>query len=256
VFRTSVVLSTERFLAQDEFTARVPERSAINGGDLLASYWELHGEEITELRMMAGTTDQQKIHFTEAIGSRATDNPGSRVPAQAITTPQSGAVGVIGAQEIRSPDSPRLRAINRLVLEEVAHQAQFTEPGDVIYVATGGSPAAIVDRGGGNVVEAPARTLRCLPPTLGHALVPEVVAADICAEDRRDRKTWQLRLAPTGQVDTVIQATTKIRRRRDELYEELARLGALEKTLLDGLTSNALREDHGNTNPHNSKDAL
>jgi hypothetical protein len=106
------------------------------------------------------------------------------------------------------------------------------------------------------VVEAPARTLRCLPPTLGHALVPEVVAADICAEDRRDRKTWQLRLAPTGQVDTVIQATTKIRRRRDELYEELARLGALEKTLLDGLTSNALREDHGNTNPHNSKDAL
>jgi hypothetical protein len=256
VFRTSVVLSTERFLAQDEFTARVPERSAINGGDLLASYWELHGEEITELRMMAGTTDQQKILFTEAIGSRAKDIPGSRVPAQAITTPQSGAVGVIGAQEIRSPDSPRLRAINRLVLEEVAHQAQFTEPGDVIYVATGGSPAAIVDRGGGNVVEAPARTLRCLPPTLGHALVPEVVAADICAEDRRDRKTWQLRLAPTGQVDTVIQATTKIRRRRDELYEELARLGALEKTLLDGLTSNALREDHGNTNPHNSKDAL
>ena len=255
-FRTSVALSTERFLTQDEFSARTPERSAIDGGDLLASYWELHGEDITGLRMMAGTADQVKILFTEAIGSRAKDITGNRVPAQALTTPQSGAVGVIGTQEIRNPDSPRLRAIDRLMLEEVAHQAQFTEPGDVIYVATGGSPAAIVDRTGGNVVEAPARTLRCLPPTLGHALVPDVVAADICAEDRRDRKTWQLRLVPTGQVDTVIQATTRIRRSRDELYEELARLSALEKALLHGLTSNALRKDHDNTNPHNSKDAL
>ncbi len=255
-FRTSVVLSTERFLAQVEFTARAPERSAIDGGDLLASYWELHGEEITGLRMMAGTPDQQKAPFTQVIGSRARDFPGSRFPAQALTTPQSGAVGVIGAQEIRSPDSTGHRAIDRLVLEEVAHQAQFTEPGDVIYVATGGPPAAIVDRTGGNVVEAPARTLRCLPATLGHVLVPDVVAADICAEDRRDRKSWQLRLVPTDQADTVMRATTKIRQRRDELYEELARLGALEKTLLDGLTSNALHEDHCNTNPHDSKDTL
>ena len=254
-FRTSVALSTERFLTQDEFTAKATERSTIDGGDLLASYWELQGEEITELRMIAGTPDQQKILFTEATSSRAKDIPGSRVPAQALTTPQSGAVGVIGAQEIRNPYSPRLRAIDRLLLEEVAHQAQFTEPGDVIYVATGGSPAAIVDWTGGHVVESPARTLRCLSSELNHVLVPVVVAADICAEDRRDRKTWHLRLVPTRQVDTVVHATTKIRRRRDEIYEELARLDKLEKTLLNGLTSSALHEDHDN-NTHDSKDAL
>ncbi|MGO1950730.1 MAG: hypothetical protein ACTH1D_13925 [Mycobacteriaceae bacterium] len=255
-FRTSVVLSTERFLAQNELTSHAPEKSTIDGGDLHASYWDLRGEDITGLRMTASTADQQKILFTEAIGSRAKDIPGSRVPAQSLTTPQPGAVGVIGSQEIRNPDSPQLRAIDRLVLEQVAHQAEFTEPGDVVYVTTGGPPTAIVDHEGGHVVEAPARVFRCLPPKLGHVLMPEVVAADITTEQRRDRKTWQLRLVSTDSMDTLTQTTKKIRRRRDELYAELARLADLEKILLDGLSSGALHEDHDITDTHDSKDAL
>lgn len=256
VFRTSVVLSTERFLAQDELTSRAQEESLIDGGELLASYWELNGEAITGLRLMAGSPALQSVLFTDATTTWAKDIPGNRIPTTSITSPSPGTVTVLGAPEIRNPGQPGRRAIDRLVLEQVAHQAQFTEPGDVVYVTTGGLPTAIVDHEGGHVVEAPARVFRCKPPKLGHVLVPEVVAADITVEQRRDRKTWQLRLVPTGQVNTVIQATKRTRRRRDELYEELARLNQLEKTLLDGLTSNALHEDHGNTNPHNSKDAL
>ncbi|MDN6438477.1 MAG: hypothetical protein L0K27_03310 [Corynebacterium nuruki] len=255
-FRTSIPLSTERFLFQDELTTPVAEQTVIDGGDLLASYWELNGESTTGLRLLAGTPRPRKVLFTEATKARAKDIPGNRVPAESLSSPAPGAVTVLGAQEIRNPGLPRHRAIDRLLLENVAHQAQFTEPGDVIYVATGGTPAAIVDHRGGHVVEAPARLFRCLPPKRGTVLVPEVVAADIAADDRRDRKSWQLRLVPTGQLTAVTQATAKIRRRRDELYAELSRITDLETTLLDGLASGALHEDHDTTDTDDSKDTL
>lgn len=254
-FRTSRVLATEKFVAQDVLTsgAELPETTP--GGDLLAQVWELQGDVLDGVTLESSDANAHRVGFTTASKRFGKDLPGHRIPAGELTRPGPGAVVVWGASEIRSTGAVDSRAINRLTLESVAPQAQFTEPGDVVYVTARGAPAAMVDRDGGHVVEYPARVFRCGAPDDGLQLLPEVVAADINAEQRKDRKSWQLRLTPTDRAPTVTETVTRLEQRRDELYEQLARLDELKTTLINGLSSGALREvnDIGNNDSKDMK---
>ncbi|MCJ7857681.1 hypothetical protein [Corynebacterium kalidii] len=245
-FRTSRVLATERFVTQEALTSGAELPETTSGGDSLARVWELQGDVLDGVTLEASDAHPRRVSFGSASTRYGKDMAGHRIPADELTTPGPGTVVVWGAPEIRSTGAVDSRAINRLTLEQVAPQTQFTEPGDVVYVTARGEPAAIVDRAGGHVVEYPARVFRCGAPDDGLQLLPEVVTADINAEQRKDRKSWQLRLTPTDRAPTVTETVTRLEQRRDQLYEQLSRLNELQTTLIDGLSSGALREadDH------------
>jgi len=239
-FHSSTVRESSYLLRQPELVAPVAIGRFNNGAEQLARVWELDRGFLDGIELAA--TPARRVHISMAQATRelGRDMAGARIPSEYIGRPEAGWAILIGPDEVRDPTLVGRRGIDRLTLEEEAPRAQFTEPGDVIYVATGG-PAAVVDQHGGHVVTAPARIFRCRDAEADdRQLVPAVVAADIAAQRGSDRSTWRLRTVPAGVVGPLDVITQRTYHRRQRLLDELKRLNAFEAEIVGGLSAGSL----------------
>lgn len=250
-FRSSSLRRTMNLVRLPELVApaAAPELPQ-SGGERLAAVWGLRDAlevPATPCDPLAGielgaseAPSPAPIALPDAAGRLADDLPGVRLPAELIGLPATGSAFIIGPDEVREQSALDARAIDRLALERIAPHAQLTEPGDVVYVASGGA-AAIVDRNGGHVVLAPARVLRPLPePRRGRQLVSALMAIDIATQAGTDRRTWQLRSISSTQAGAATTIAGAIADRRDHLRRQLSALDDLERELLGGLADDAL----------------
>lgn len=241
-FRAASVVATERVASARSMVVAPRSTPTSSGGELLARIWQLDKALADELHLAAADgAPEQTVTLREASRrGLGRDIPGVRLSAGDIGRPKSGAVGVIGAPEIRGHEEVGARAIDRLVLVATAPRARFTEPGDVIYVAPGGA-AALVDEAGGHVVQAPARILRCAEGASdGRRLVPAAVAADIARQPGRSRDSWRLRAVGADRAPALSAAAKRITERRKSALAELRRLAELEEALMTGLSAGSL----------------
>lgn len=245
-FQAGSLRQTSDVLARTHRATPVDTPAPRTGGELLAKVWELDDGDLDGLRFSAGDEDIVLISFEDAVDSLARDLAGVRLPAEHIQAPEAGSVVLIGPDEIHDPSQLGHRAIDRLVLESVAPQAQFTEPGDVVYVVPGArGPRAVVDRGGGHVVRSPARVFRCgEADRRRRTLAPDVVASDINSSHSKDRSAWNLRLVPPDHVSVIDQVSERIAQKTSQFREQLRILEDLQETVLDGLAGGALHPDN------------
>lgn len=250
-FRSSSVRKTDRLVLQDELIAVPgPEAPVPIGGERLAQIWALRDELgtppppdglLADIDLQADDTPSPHIvSLADATPSLARDLPGARLAAELLGVPVAGSALVIGPDELRDPAAVDQRAVDRFALEAAAPRARLTEPGDVVYVSSGG-PAAIVDERGGRVVLAPARILRCRSDVRGgRRLLPAVVAADIVRQPGTDRRSWRLRTVPVEQANALATLTARTAARRRRLLRELHTLDDLEHELVGGIADGTL----------------
>ena len=151
---------------------------------------------------------------------------------------------MIGPEEVRGEAPVGSRTVDLVALVEGAPRSRLTEPGDVVFVTTTTptGPAAIIDAEGGNVVQAPARILRCLAPSGGdRRILPETAVRDICASRGSDPRAWRLRTVVVDSVGPWRTVAARAARRRARLERELAALDAVTTELSDGLAAGTLR---------------
>lgn len=237
--RTATLLRGENLAT----TASVP--APRDGGEALAAAWEAEaaaGGSLApgvSLESAGLLTPNEPVLWSQVIGTYADVRSGYRVADELCAAP-SGAV-VIGPGEVRGVRAVGSRRIDRLVVEQAVPHAKFTEPGDVVFVSAGGA-AAIVDRRGGSLVQAPARVLRARRADRRNAcLAPAVAAFDICAQKGSDIGGWRLHLTPVGQSDGVTRVAASVEARRASLRAQLDALDEYEATVLTGLASGVLR---------------
>ena len=179
------------------------------------------------IQLTADTTSRQQPPPAPAIRVQAATTPRARlVPAGRLATDQklrvlpgtridprhlddTGAVVVIGPDEIHGRTRIGTRHVDRLTFTTQYPRAGYTEPGDVVFCT---SPAlgAMVDAEGSHAVLAPARILRIADPAAS-GLVPELVAAQLrrLVPDRKPagsiRATagWRTWLLPVLDPETV-----------------------------------------------------
>lgn len=260
-FSKATVPFARQVVHEERLVARPSSETVQEGGERLARIWELDSGILGDTVLRAATPRTESKALVEVPKGLGRDRPGVRLPDSAVDVLGPGAAPVIGPEEVRNFRARGKRGIDRLTLEEVAPRARYSEPGDVIYTATGGPPAAMVDHLGGNVVQYPARYFRCAEAperengTDGAAkrnekrrLLPEAVAADIERQPGTDRKTWMLRTVAPDRAATLDELTAKIRTRRDRLLAQLADLDALRYELVDGLATGVLTQDTDENN--------
>ncbi len=162
---------------------------------------------------------------------------GVRMVAADIDLGDRGAQ-VIGPSEVSHPWDGVRRSIDRLMMAARYPAADYTQPGDVVFI-TAQRPAAIVDRHGGSVVVFPARILRCTDP----GLVPAVVAEDINAQPAGAKawRGWSLRRTPLDQAGPLAAVLDQVDSYRANLYERLALLDSLAGALVDGTAAGTLQ---------------
>lgn len=250
-FRSSSVRKTDRLVLQDELIAApAPMTPTLPGGERLARIWGLRDELgrrspddalLVDVDLEAhDTPHRHTVSLAGAAPSLARDLPGARLAAELLGVPAPGSAHVLGPDELREPAILDRRAVDRLALEAAAPRARLTEPGDVVYVASGG-PAALVDERGGRVVLAPARILRCRSDVEGERrLLPSVAAADIARQSGTDRHTWRLRTVPAEQADALASLTARTAAHRQHLLSELRTLDGLERELVGGIADGSL----------------
>src|SRR5690606_21436055 len=100
-------------------------------------------------------------------------------------------------------------------------------------------PAATVDRDGGTVVLAPARTLRITPDSDKGVpdLVPDVIVSDINGARGRDWRRWQIRLVPPKRQDSLHVELERIDAERRDLHDRLAPLDHKATRAMDHATA-------------------
>jgi len=239
-FHSSTVLESSRFLRQTALIAPITSGAPVDGGDRLARVWELDRGFLDGIEVSAAPARPAHIGLAQATRELGRDMAGARIPSGLIGTPKAGWAIVMGPDEVRNPTLLGQRGIDRVTLEEEAPRAKLTNPGDVVYVATGGC-AAIVDYDGGHVVAAPARIFRCRDAESNdRQLVPAIVAADIAAQKGSDRSTWRLRTVPAGLVASFDEITRRTNNRRRHLLDELGSLDAFEAEIVSGLSAGSL----------------
>ena len=240
-FTSAVVRATDHFVRQPALTAPAPTRPRIAPAEVLARVWELDRDRLlVDQELAMSSQGAASIPFTAATYELGRDHAGAKIPSDAIVATAAGSVTVIGPDEVRDPALLGSRAVDRLQLERTAPQAQLTQPGDVIYVGSGG-PAAFVDEVGGHVVQTPARIFRCRDAeTNDRQLVPAVVAEDIAGQTGSDRSTWQLRLVPVDDVKPLGHALAILDGRAAALRDELRSLNDLRTLTLDGFADGSL----------------
>lgn len=249
-FHRSEVVDAKKALLRDVLVRPAVPRSPVTGAERLANIWELEAAVAPDGpggdRLLRGITIAASEATPHALTLEAAskklmrDLPGARISPEHMGPLRTGCAVVLGEDEIRDPACRGERGIDRLILEAVAPRARLTEPGDVVYVATG-APRAMVDREGGHVVPFPARVLRCrASSTGGPQLVPHMVAQDINAQVSADRKNWPLRTAAVDQVEGLVEAVSRVEQRRATLAEQLRALDRLENELLAGTADGVL----------------
>ncbi|SDC39430.1 hypothetical protein SAMN05216410_1789 [Sanguibacter gelidistatuariae] len=163
-----------------------------------------------------------------------TQLPGHRIAAEHLTT--GGGARVVDA----SLDLASGVAIDHLTLAATYPRTQFTEPGDVIYVAAG-TLRAIVDPDGASLVRFPARVLRVHaghPGRGGRGVVPELVCRAINAHGRdpaqRSWKTTPVPIVPLDQLAPVARAAGAVDAALEAAQRRLDQLRELKELVLDG----------------------
>ena len=242
-FLHSTRLATDALLRRRDLVLTPFSRPTRSGGESLARLWELD-DGILAQTLTAHATGEDGIDPTiawnDALNGLAREIRGTRLPAEVIGAPAPGSVAMIGPDEVRDPQLLGDRAIDRLVLENVASRSTFTAPGDVVFTAEGGA-AAFVDIAGGHVLLAPARALRCLPDARkDRGLHPQAIAADIARQRGRDRRTWRLRTVPIEAVPALDAAAQQLQSRRADLHRQLSTLDQLEDELIHAVAAGTL----------------
>ncbi|MEE1651378.1 hypothetical protein V1260_11355 [Brachybacterium sp. J144] len=242
-FLRSSRLATGAFVRRRELWLPPAGDQIRSGGESLARLWELDDGTL-ESRLEVRATDDQRIDPTVtwdvALRGLAREVLGTRLPVQAIGAPAPGSVVVIGPEEVRDPSRIGRRAVDRLVLEKTAPRSTMTLPGDVVFTAEGGA-AAFVDDEGGHVLQAPARALRCRTEIRDlRVLHPRVVAADIAAQEGRDRRIWRLRTIPAEAVPVLDAVGPLLENRRADLRRRLESLDQLEDELIQAVAAGTL----------------
>lgn len=248
-FRAGGPQRRDRAQTAAEITA--PPRAAstrVLGSDLLADALNADAGLVAALNPTADHRAEQesRVTWAELATDYGRDLPGIRLPTGDLQDSGPGTVAAIGPDELRGAGAWGARRIDRLRLEALAPRARFTQPKDVIYVASGG-PAAVVDDDGGHLVLAPARIFRAGLPQGSVArqwrAMPAVVAADISAQRVSDKDAWRIRLAPRDRAGDVERLRREAATRRAELQSRLARLNHAEQSLLQALASGTARLD-------------
>lgn len=162
--------------------------------------------------------------------------PGTRIPADIFTdNPQRG-FRVVSPSELHGPGQSRY--VDRLQFAQLGRSARLSEPGDVIVVG-GERPAAMLDRYGALVVEAPAAILRV--NRAAHAPIePALLEHDIERFARGDWKTWPVRRLAPDAHPAMRESLVDIVDRMGVLHQQLARLEEYERALVDGFVAGVL----------------
>ncbi|WP_409430495.1 DNA-binding protein [Mycobacterium sp. SMC-16] len=248
-FLRSAARDTSTVLRRRQLRWPVCEPDVEVKGAALSRIWELASQSsarlIDDIDLAASVTDQLRAPLPWSSATTGTDRlakvlKGVRLSPKDCHAAGAGTVAVIGTDEVRGYMPVGARRIDRLTLESTAPRARFTEPGDVVFVPTG-APHAIVDEVGGHVVQAPARIVRCM--TRRHSrfrLLPEVLAADICAQRGTDTTSWTVRVIPADAGGALDLSLQRCAQHRAALTAELAALDALENELVNGLAAGTL----------------
>lgn len=216
------------------------------GSDLLAEAGHADPDFVSAIAARAARTAraEERVSWAEMSAVYGRDRSGLRLPAEELTASGAGTVAAIGAEELRGATPWGTRRIDRLRLEEIASKAQFTERGDVLYVAAGG-PAAVVDDVGGHLVLAPVRVFRAGEArAVGDGMrqaVPGLVAADIAAQQVPDKSAWRIRLADPERAAEIETLRREAAARRSALEDQLDRLNRAEQALMRGLAAGTVR---------------
>ena len=242
---------TGSLLPREALAVPLSDELVEDGGDALARLWERRDASDPDLFEgveveAAGSATDRSVPW--AAATTGPDRParvitGVRIPP-AVWAAGAGGIGVIGPEEVRGEAPVGSRTVDLVALVEGAPRSRLTEPGDVVFVTTTTptGPAAIIDAEGGNVVQAPARILRCLAPSGGgRRILPETAVRDICASRGSDPRAWRLRTVVVDSVGPWRTVAARAARRRARLERELAALDAVTTELSDGLAAGTLR---------------
>ena len=242
---------TGSLLPREALAVPLSDELVEDGGDALARLWERRDASAPDLFEgveveAAGSATDRSVPW--AAATTGPDRParvitGVRIPP-AVWAAGAGGIGVIGPEEVRGEAPVGSRTVDLVALVEGAPRSRLTEPGDVVFVTTTTptGPAAIIDAEGGNVVQAPARILRCLAPSGGgRRILPETAVRDICASRGSDPRAWRLRTVVVDSVGPWRTVAARAARRRARLERELAALDAVTTELSDGLAAGTLR---------------
>lgn len=198
---------------------------------------------------------RRKTTLGDAIRDRRLQHvPGLRLDP-AMFGPTDGGVPVITVDDLVAahPGGPP-RSIDRLTLQAVAPHFTYTEPGDVVFSASGAGVTrrAWMDQGGGAVVAFPLAVLRCRrirpDPVAANAdavtpprVVPEVLAATICRLPAHDRawREWTVPLFVDTEVPGVVAGLAGPARLREDLHRRLAAIDKLESIVLAAIAGGA-----------------
>lgn len=243
-FLRGLLPTTKEFLTRDSLVVTASARADSDEGEALTTVQLLRdGVLPDDLRLSRGDPMlDTTVSWSMAMARFARDLPGSQLRVSGRGhREESFSVEILGPDEIRNPSTVGRRVLDFLQITEDMPRARRTEPGDVVYVATG-TPAAWVDPDGGRLVEAPARILRLRPDLeLPRVLDVRLVAHDISRQESRDRRTWTLRTIPRSATLIMTRATSALRHRRAEALDALRKLDELEEALLHGLSSGLIR---------------
>lgn len=251
-FVSSVRVATASYLDGRSLIAAAEGPEPPAPGDLMARVWRLDSGLLDlEKRIAAAPGDEvavreHAVDWPTAVRTVAQDLAGVRLSSSLIGPASSGRVAVIGPDEVRHPHSVGVRTVDRLELERATTRSWLTQPGDVVFVASGGADAW-VDANGGHVVLAPARALRARPDGWdGRVLDPHVAAIDVRQAQGTRRQHWRLRTVPQGQAKGLAEMQQRIQMKRAELVARQHELQELEQVLAVGFSTGALRmnEEH------------
>jgi hypothetical protein len=150
-----------------------------------------------------------------------------------------------GSVPVWGPELPARphRGVDRLALL-TRGEAELTEPGDIVFVATP-RPRAVLDAEGGALVLAPARVLRLRP---GVPLVAAAVVARINALSPSGWRGWTLATVADPDREPLAAALAHLAAERARLSAELAGLDALTADLTTAVEHRQLtiaEENHG-----------
>ena len=255
---------TEVVVSREALAVPLTDELVEDGGDALARLWERRDASAPELFEGVDVEAAGPATDTSMPWAAATSGPdrparvitGIRVPP-AVWAAGAGGIGVIGPNEVRGDAPVGSRTVDLVALVEGAPRSRLTEPGDVVFVTTTTptGPAAIIDAEGGNVVQAPARILRCLEPVDGRRrILPETAVRDIGASRGSDPRAWRLRTVAVDAVGPWRAVAARAAERRARLLRELAALDAVTTELSDGLAAGTLRVMQNNHSDDNHEE--
>lgn len=258
-FHRSTIIPTTRLLSDS--TSLVADATPMTYGDSAGAV-----ERIEGLRLAAGRAGEGWSTYappapplgpprTLTLGRAMRSGwvrllRGHRIKEQDVKEQPTGAP-VIGPDELAGRALWGARRIDLFDLAASYPNARLTEPGDVVF-ATGGEVTAVVDRYGGAVVRSPARILRVRggPPD-GGLLLPDVIAADVRAQQASARRveSWPVRLVP-HHLQVALQArAAALAEAEGRLRSQLDAVHALQLELIHGVVSGDVRLGDSDIHP-------